>query len=207
MKPVKSLTPRRKEIVGFCEVGPGFIRTRWPGVVSAGGLCRLFPATSEQEGQGSAVPSHEERYKVALEEARCGLQEGGIPIGGALYMGDELIATGRNRRVQEDSPIIHGEIDVFRAAGRPRASWYGSLVLYTTLSPCYMCAGASCIYGVTTLVIGENQNFSESEDLLKSRGINVIVLNDLETLEMFTDWTSSHQDLWFEDIPDPRRQT
>ena len=73
--------------------------------------------------------------------------------------------------------------------------------------PCYMCAGASCIYGVTTLVIGENQNFSESEDLLKSRGINVIVLNDLETLEMFTDWTSSHQDLWFEDIPDPRRQT
>lgn len=151
--------------------------------------------------------SHEERYQSALEEAKLGLSEGGIPIGGALYLGDELIATGRNRRVQEDSPIIHGEIDVFRAAGRPQPSWYGSLVLYTTLSPCYMCAGASSIYGVTTLVIGENRNFSESEDLLKSRGIEVIILDHPETLDMFTNWTSTHQELWFEDIPDPRRQT
>ncbi len=159
-----------------------------------------------REGQVSVVLSHEERYQSALEQAKVGLGEGGIPIGGALFLGDELIATGRNRRVQENSPIIHGEIDVFRAAGRPQHSWYGSLVLYTTLSPCYMCAGASSIYGVTTLVIGENTNFSESEDLLTSRGIEVIVLNDPETLEMFTDWTRAHQELWFEDIPDPRRQ-
>lgn len=148
---------------------------------------------------------HEQRYQAALEQALIGRDEGGIPIGGALYLGDELIAVGRNRRVQEDSPIIHGEIDVFRAAGRPQPSWYGSLVLYTTLSPCYMCAGASSIFGVTTLVIGENRNFSESEDLLKSRGIEVVVLDDPQTLDMFTQWTSVNQELWFEDIPDPRR--
>ena len=152
------------------------------------------------------MQSHEARYRTAFDQAMQGLAEGGIPIGGALYLGDELLATGRNRRVQESSPIIHGEIDVFRNAGRPQPSWYGQLTLYTTLSPCYMCAGASSIYGITTLVIGENRNFSESEDFLKSRGVEIIVLDDPETLEMFGSWTAANQDLWFEDIPDPRRQ-
>ncbi len=152
------------------------------------------------------MQSHSERYRRALDEALLGLSEGGIPIGGALYLDDVLLATGHNRRVQEGSPIIHGEIDVFRAAGRPKSDWHGRLTLYTTLSPCFMCAGASMIYGVTTVVIGENRNFQESEELLSRRGVELVVLDDPETLDMFTRWTSSNQELWFEDIPDPRRQ-
>jgi cytosine deaminase len=151
------------------------------------------------------VSDHDDRYRVALEQAMLGLDEGGIPIGGALFIGDELVGAGRNRRVQEDSPIIHGEIDVFRSAGRPRFDRSKRLTLYTTLSPCYMCAGASMIYGVHTVVIGENKNFEESEKLLTSRGVELIVLDDPETLAMFTEWTRTHQELWFEDIPDPRR--
>lgn len=148
---------------------------------------------------------HNERYQVALQQALTGRDEGGIPIGGALFLGDTLLGQGRNRRVQEDSPIIHGEIDVFRSAGRPQRSWQGDLTLYTTLSPCIMCAGASMIYGISTIVIGENRTFEASEAIMRASGIEIIVLDDLPTLSMFTEWTAANEELWFEDIPSPRR--
>ncbi len=142
----------------------------------------------------------EDRYQAALQAALKGLAEGGIPIGAALYAGDELVATGHNQRVQKSSPILHGEIDCLSNAGRPDPAWRGRMTLFTTLSPCYMCAGASMIYGISDIVIGENRTFSESEDLLVERGVRVHHLHDDSTIEMFDAWTRANPHVWFEDI-------
>ncbi len=139
-------------------------------------------------------------YAVALQAARTGLAEGGIPIGSALFAGDRLLATGWNQRVQKSSAILHAEMDCLQNAGRPRASWGDRLVLYTTLSPCMMCAAASLIYGVTDVVIGDNKTFVAGEELLSRSGVTLHVINDEETIKMFSKWTLANPELWSEDI-------
>ena len=142
----------------------------------------------------------EARYQAALQAALKGLAEGGIPIGAALYAGDTLVASGHNQRVQKSSPILHGEIDCLSNAGRPDPLWAGRMTLFTTLSPCYMCAGAALIYGVSDIVIGENSSFNESEELLAERGVRVHHLHDAATFDMFDAWTRANPHVWFEDI-------
>ena len=141
----------------------------------------------------------EERYERAREAALRGLREGGIPIGAALFIGDRLVSQGWNKRVQQDSPILHAEMDCLAKAGRPDLRWRGRRVLYTTLSPCFMCAGASLIFGLDEIVIGENRTVSESENLLASRGVVVRILDDEDTFEMFSSWAGTHKALWAED--------
>ena len=121
-------------------------------------------------------------------------------IGAALIVDDEVIATGYNKRVQMGSAIRHGETDCIENAGRLSAKVYSKSVLYTTLSPCFMCAGTILLYKIPTVVIGENETFQESESLLKEHGVNLIVLDDIQTKTMFQWWCEKNPELWNEDI-------
>jgi cytosine deaminase len=141
-----------------------------------------------------------EYLRAAIAEARAGLAEGGVPIGAALVVDDEIFAVGRNKRVQEGSVIKHGEMDCLENAGRQRASVYARATMVTTLSPCDMCTGAILMYGIPRVVIGENHTFLGGEDLLRSRGVEVVVLDDPECIEMMTDFIAAHPELWYEDI-------
>ena len=144
--------------------------------------------------------NYEHEYIHALNAAYQGLNEGGIPIGAALIVDDEVIATGYNKRVQMGSAIRHGETDCIENAGRLSAKVYSKSVLYTTLSPCFMCAGTILLYKIPTVVIGENETFQESESLLKEHGVNLIVLDDIQTKTMFQWWCEKNPELWNEDI-------
>lgn len=137
---------------------------------------------------------------AAVEQARIGLAEGGIPIGAALVVDGEVLATGRNRRVQMGSAIRHGETDCIENAGRLPASVYARSTLYTTLSPCHMCAGTALLYKIPRIVIGENRTYCEAEDLLRSHGVEVVVLDDAECLSMMQQFIHSKPSLWNEDI-------
>jgi cytosine deaminase len=137
---------------------------------------------------------------AAVEQARIGLAEGGVPIGAALVVDGEVLATGRNRRVQMGSAIRHGETDCIENAGRLPASVYARSTLYTTLSPCHMCAGTVLLYKIPRLVIGENRTYCESEDLLRSHGVEVVVLDDAECLSMMQQFVHEKPALWNEDI-------
>jgi cytosine/creatinine deaminase len=137
---------------------------------------------------------------AAVEQARLGLGEGGIPIGAALVVDGEVLATGRNRRVQMGSAIRHGETDCIENAGRLPASVYARSTLYTTLSPCHMCAGTALLYKIPRVVIGENRTYCESEDLLRSYGVEVVVLDDAECLSMMQQFIHDQPRLWNEDI-------
>lgn len=137
---------------------------------------------------------------AAIEQARIGLAEGGIPIGAALVVDGEVLATGRNRRVQMGSAIRHGETDCIENAGRLPASVYARATLYTTLSPCHMCAGTVLLYKIPRIVIGENRTFSETEDLLRSHGVEVVVMDDAECLSMMQQFVHTKPSLWNEDI-------
>ncbi|MFM9372646.1 nucleoside deaminase [Streptomyces sp. Da 82-17] len=136
----------------------------------------------------------------AIEQARLGAAEGGIPIGAALVSQDEVLAVGRNRRVQQASPTRHAEIDCLERAGRQPASVYRRTTLFTTLSPCFLCAGAVLLYGIPRVVVGENRTFSTSEDLLRSHGVEVVVLDLDECAELMRDFIAAHPELWREDI-------
>jgi len=136
----------------------------------------------------------------AVAEARTGLAEGGIPIGAALVVDGQVLATGRNRRVQLGSAIRHGETDCIENAGRQPASVYARSTLYTTLSPCFMCAGTALLYKIPRIVIGENRTFSESEDLLRSKGVELAVLDDPECAALMAQFISANPTLWNEDI-------
>jgi len=138
--------------------------------------------------------------QVAIEEARAGRAEGGIPIGAALVHDGELIGRGHNRRVQMGSAIRHGETDALERAGRQPASVYQASTMYTTLSPCSMCTGAILLYGIPRVVIGENQTFVGDEALLAQRGVEVIVMNDAECVEMMREFIADAPELWNEDI-------
>lgn len=138
--------------------------------------------------------------QAAIDEARQGRAEGGIPIGAVLVHDGEIIGRGHNRRVQMGSAIRHGETDALERAGRQPATVYQSSVMYTTMSPCSMCTGAILLYGIPKVVIGENQTFLGEEKLLQSRGVEVVVLNNAECIEMMTEFIAAEPSLWNEDI-------
>lgn len=137
---------------------------------------------------------------AAVAAARSGLSEGGIPIGAALVVDGEVLATGWNKRVQQGSAIRHGETDCLENAGRLPASVYAGATMVTTLSPCDMCTGAILLYKIPRVLIGENCTFYGGEDLLRSRGVEVVVLNDPECTTMMTDFIAAQPSLWNEDI-------
>lgn len=138
--------------------------------------------------------------RAAIEEARKGLSEGGIPIGSVIVHNGQIIGRGHNRRVQQGSPILHGEMDALENAGRKPASVYRESVLYTTLSPCIMCSGAILLYGIPKVVIGENLTFMGEEGLLRARGVDVAVLQDPTCVEMMRAFIAASPELWNEDI-------
>jgi cytosine/creatinine deaminase len=139
-------------------------------------------------------------YAAALQEAKAGLAEGGIPIGAVLVHNGSIIGRGRNRRVQSGSVVLHGEMDCLENTGRKTASIYRHATLYTTLSPCAMCTGAILLYGIRRVVVGENRTFMGEEALLASRGVAITVLNDAESIRLMEDFISAHPELWHEDI-------
>lgn len=146
--------------------------------------------------------AHDDRHylDLAIEQARTGWEEGGVPIGAVLVHRGEVLAVGRNRRFQLDSAIRHGETDCIENAGRQPARVYRESVLYTTLSPCFMCAGTAVMYEIPRLVIGENRTFETSEGWLRSRGIQVDVLDDPACIALMERMLTERPELWAEDI-------
>ena len=144
--------------------------------------------------------SPRELLAAAVAEARRGRDEGGVPIGAALVVDGQVIAVGHNRRVQEGSAIKHGETDCLEAAGRLPASVYARATMVTTLSPCDMCTGAILLYKIPRVIIGENRTFLGGEELLRSRGVEVVVLDDAECIELMEDFIAREPALWNEDI-------
>jgi cytosine/creatinine deaminase len=142
----------------------------------------------------------EEFLQVAIEQARIGRGEGGIPIGAALVVDGRVLGAGRNRRVQAGSAIRHGETDALEVAGRQPASVYVRSTMYTTLSPCDMCTGAILLYKIPRVVMGENRTFRGAEDLLRERGVEVVNLDSAECVQMMDEFITAHPDLWWEDI-------
>jgi cytosine/creatinine deaminase len=138
--------------------------------------------------------------QAAIEEARKGLEEGGIPIGSVIVYEGKIIGRGHNKRVQKGSATLHGEMDALENTGRQPASVYRQCVLYTTLSPCSMCSGAILLYNIPKVIIGENKTFLGEEDLLKSRGVKVEVLQNDECIDMMAEFIFSKPDIWNEDI-------
>jgi cytosine/creatinine deaminase len=137
--------------------------------------------------------------EVALEEARAGLAEGGIPIGAALFTADgRLLGRGHNRRVQHDDPSVHGETDAFRNAGRQRS--YRGTVMVTTLAPCWYCSGLVRQFGIPKVVLGESVNFEGGERWLAENGVEVVDLHSEECIRMLGEFIAAHPDLWHEDI-------
>lgn len=136
----------------------------------------------------------------AIDEAKKGLSEGGIPIGSVIVYKDKILGRGHNKRQQKGSVILHGEMDAFENAGRQSASVYKECTIYTTLSPCPMCSGAILLYGIPKVVIGENETFLGSEALLRENGVEVIVLNMQECKDLMNKFIQDNPTLWNEDI-------
>jgi creatinine deaminase len=137
---------------------------------------------------------------AAIAEAQLGRAEGGIPIGAVLVHSGRIIGRGHNRRMQQGSAILHGEMDALERAGRQPASVYANAIMYTTLSPCAMCTGAILLYGIPRVVIGENRTFMGEEALLTSRGVKLEVLQDPRCIRMMEEFIKEHPELWNEDI-------
>ena len=138
--------------------------------------------------------------RAAIGEARAGLVEGGIPIGSVLVHAGRILGRGHNRRVQQGSVVLHGEMDALENAGRQPASVYRECTIYTTLSPCPMCTGAILLYGIPHVVVGENVTFQGDEALLRTRGVRVDVLQDSECIRLMTEFIAGQPELWNEDI-------
>jgi cytosine/creatinine deaminase len=139
-------------------------------------------------------------FALAVEQARIGASEGGIPIGAVLVADGAVLGAGHNRRVQEGSAIKHGEMDALENAGRLAASVYRRATMYTTLSPCSMCTGAVLLYGIGRVVVGEHATFLGAEDLLRANGVDVVVRDDAECISLMRTFIADHPDLWHEDI-------
>jgi creatinine deaminase len=144
-----------------------------------------------------------EQLRVAIDQARAGRAEGGIPIGAALIVDGEVLAVGHNQRVQLGSSIHHGETNCLENAGRLPASVYARATMVTTLSPCDMCTGAILLYKIPRVIIGENTTFYGGEDYLRERGVDVVVVDDAECVQMMTDFIAEEPSLWNEDIGEP----
>lgn len=137
---------------------------------------------------------------VAIDEARRGLRAGGIPIGSVLVIDGRIVGRGHNQRIQKGSSVLHAEMDCLENAGRLKAADYQNAVLYSTLSPCDMCSGAILLYGIPKVVVGENQTFQGPEEHLRSRGVQLEVLDDERCKRMMRDFIAAHPSLWNEDI-------
>lgn len=145
------------------------------------------------------MPNERTLLNIAIEEAKLGLAEGGIPIGAALFDGDgNLLGRGHNRRVQENDPSIHGETDAFRKAGRQRN--YRNTIMVTTLAPCWYCSGLVRQFGIGTVIVGESVNFQGGLDWLRENGVKVIDLNSAECVTMLGDYIEANPEVWNEDI-------
>lgn len=136
--------------------------------------------------------------RIAYNEAKLGFEEGGCPIGSVLARGAEIVSQGRNQRVQKGDPIAHGEMDALRKAGRQKT--YRDTTLYTSLSPCMMCTGTILQFGIPRIVIGENKNFGGNEEFLRSKGVEVLIANDEDCIELMTRFINEKPELWAEDI-------
>lgn len=136
--------------------------------------------------------------RIAYDEAKAGYDEGGCPIGSVLARGGTLVSQGRNQRVQGGDPIAHGEMDALRKAGRQKT--YKDTTLYTSLSPCMMCTGTIIQFGIPRVVVGENKNFGGNEEFLRSKGVEVIVVNDKDCIDLMARFISEKPQLWNEDI-------
>lgn len=137
---------------------------------------------------------------AAVEEAVRGLREGGIPIGSVLVVDGEIVGRGHNRRVQRGSAILHGEMDALENAGRLSAASYRRSTIYTTLSPCHMCSGAILLYGIPRVVIGENRTFMGAEELLRSQGVTLDLVDDARCVDLMSSFIAASPELWNEDI-------
>lgn len=148
----------------------------------------------------SATMTDDDRrlLRIAYDEAKAGFDEGGCPIGSVLARDGEVVAQGRNQRVQKGDPIAHGEMDALRKAGRQKT--YRDTVLYTSLSPCMMCSGTIVQFGIPRVVIAENTTFGGNEDFLRSRGVEVIVANDADCIALMERFIRERPELWAEDI-------
>ncbi len=144
------------------------------------------------------TPEDTKLLRVAYEEALAGYNEGGCPIGSVLARGGAVVSQGRNQRVQKGDPIAHGEMDALRKAGRQKT--YRDTTLYTSLSPCMMCTGTILQFGIPRVVIGENTNFGGNEDFLRSKGVEVIVANDADCVDLMQRFITEKPELWAEDI-------
>ena len=138
--------------------------------------------------------------KEALIEAERGFEDGGIPIGSVLVIDGEIVGRGHNRRVQKGSAILHAEMDCLENAGRLKASEYKRATIYSTLSPCDMCSGAILLYGIPRVVVGENRNFKGPEEYVRSRGVEVTIIDDKDCVEIMRKFTKGYPELWNEDI-------
>lgn len=150
--------------------------------------------------QAPLITSRDPFLGAAIEEAELGLLEGGIPIGSVLVHAGKVIGRGHNQRLQKGSAVLHGEMDALENAGRLPASVYQESTLYTTLSPCAMCAGAILLYGIPHVVIGENQTFMGEEALLRSRGVHVEVVQDSRCIALMREFIAARPEVWHEDI-------
>ena len=142
----------------------------------------------------------DELLEAAIEEARAGLAEGGIPIGAALAIDGEIVGRGHNRRIQRGSPVLHAEMDCLENAGRLPAASYRRAVLCSTLSPCDMCSGAILLYGIPKVIVGENRSFKGPEDYLRSRGVELDIVDSEECRRLMLDFVAANPTLWDEDI-------
>ena len=149
-------------------------------------------------GGGDVVT--DEFLTAAIVEARAGRAEGGIPIGSVLVIDGKIVGRGHNRRVQRGSAVLHAEMDCLENAGRLRSADYRRATLYSTLSPCDMCSGASLLYAIPRIVIGENRTFQGPEEYLRSRGVVLEIVDDAECVRMMRDFIAAHPELWNEDI-------
>jgi cytosine deaminase len=138
--------------------------------------------------------------KIAVEEARKGLSEGGIPIGSVLVIEGQVVGRGHNRRVQRGSAILHAEMDCLENAGRLSPAEYRRSVLYSTLSPCDMCSGTALLYRIPRIVIGENHTFQGPEDYVRSRGVTLEIADDAECFQLMQEFIAAHPELWNEDV-------
>ncbi len=138
--------------------------------------------------------------QAAIEEAKQGLAEGGIPIGSVLVIDGKIVGRGHNRRVQQGSAILHAEMDCLENAGRLKAKDYQRAVLYSTLSPCDMCSGTALLYKIPKVVIGENRTFQGPEAYVRSRGVELVILDDPECIQLMEEFIAASPELWNEDI-------
>ena len=142
----------------------------------------------------------DEFLRAAIDEARQGLAEGGIPIGSVLVIDGRIVGRGHNRRVQKGSAILHAEMDCLENAGRLKAADYRRATLYSTLSPCDMCSGTTLLYGIPRVVIGEHVTFQGPEAYVRSRGVELVVVNDAECIQLMREFIAARPELWNEDI-------